>query len=343
MSELLMRLIDANGPSGHEHPVRAIIMTEIKDYVDEMFIDKMGNLIAHRKGKGMRIMLAAHMDEIGLMVKKIEENGFIHFSTIGGIEPISLVAQKVDILTAKGEVRGVISFDGLSGDDIIEELPEIDDLYVDTGLNRKQLEILGVQIGDYIVPTHTPTYLGSQKFIAGKAMDDRTGCYVLIKLLQNIAGKKMPLDMFFVFTVQEEIGLYGAQTSLYKIDPQWGIAVDTTTLEESDEEDKPKSGVGRGPILIIKDSEMIANICLIDWLKKAAAKKDIPLQYKVEEFGTTDASMIMMHKGGMPAAVLAIPVKNIHSTISICNTDDIHNAIVLLETLLSDPPKTCIL
>lgn len=341
MSDLLMKLIDANGPSGHEHPVRAIIMSEIKEHVDEVFIDKMGNLIAHKRGKGQRIVIAAHMDEIGLMVKKIEDNGLIKFSTIGGIEAISLVAQKVDILTAGGEVHGVISFEELAGDNVIEELPEIDDLYVETGLNKEQVEKIGVKVGDYIVPTHHPSFLGSKKIIAGKAMDDRTGCYVLIKLIQALKNNKCPLDIFFVFTVQEEVGLYGAQTSLYKIDPQWGIAVDTTTFTDPDK--KVECGVGHGPILVVKDSEMIANRCLNDWLQTIAKKKNIPIQLKVEEYGTTDATKIMMHKGGMPAAVLAIPVNNIHTTISIVNMDDINHAIIMLEELLRNPPKTCIL
>ena len=341
MPELLMKLIDANGPSGHEHPVRAIIMSEIKKYVDEMFVDKMGNLIAHKRGKGMRVILAAHMDEVGLMVKKIEENGLIKVSTIGGVEAISLVAQKVDILTDGGEVHGVISFEALAGDNLIEDVPEIDDLYVETGLTKDQVIKIGVKIGDYIVPTHHPSFLGSKKVIAGKAMDDRTGCYVLIKLIQLLKNKKCPLDVFFVFTVQEEIGLYGAQTSLYKIDPEWGIAVDTTTFTDPDK--KVECGVGHGPILVVKDSEMIANRCLNGWLQKIAKKKKISIQLKVEEYGTTDATKIMMHKGGMPAAVLAIPVNNIHTTISIAHMDDIRNCVIILEELLKNPPKTCIL
>lgn len=341
MPELLMKLMDVNGPSGHEHPVRALIMKEIKDCVDEVFVDKMGNLIAHKRGKGSRVMLAGHMDEIGLMVKKIEDLGLIKFSTIGGIEPVSLVAQKVDILTKEGDVHGVISFEGLAGDDIIEEMPEIEDLYIETGLNKEQIEKLGVKVGDYIVPTHHPTFLGNKKIIAGKAMDDRTGCYVLIKLIQKLKNTKVPLDLFFVFTVQEEVGLYGAQTSIYKIDPEWGIAIDTTTFTDPDK--KVECGVGYGPILVIKDSEMIANRCINDWLQKIAEKKKIAIQLKVEEFGTTDATKIMVHKGGIPAAVLAVPVSNIHTTISIAHMDDINHCIDILEELLSNPPRTCIL
>ncbi len=335
-----MKLMKANGPSGYEHPVRAIIMSEIKDHVDEIFVDKMGNLIAHKRGKGMRVMLAAHMDEIGLMVKKIEDNGLIRFSTIGGVEPISLIAQKVDIMTRDGNVHGVISFSDLAGDEVIEDVPEISDLYIETGLKKDEIEHIGVKVGDYIVPTHAPTFLGNKKVIAGKAMDDRTGCYVLIKLIQRLKNQKSPLDLFFVFTVQEEVGLYGAQTSLYKIDPQWGIAVDTTTFTDPDV--KAQCGVGYGPILVVKDAEMISNVCLNNWLQDIAKKKKIPIQLKVEEFGTTDATKIMMHKGGMPAAILAVPVNNIHTTISIAHMDDIRNCVDILEDLLKDPPRTCV-
>ena len=335
---LLMRLMDTLGPSGREQEVRLIIMKEIKKYVDTMEVDKFGNLICHKKGNGPKVMLSAHMDEVGLMVNEIKGNGRIKFSAIGGIKPVSLVGQACDILTRHGVVKGVITFKELHEDIDPKEAPILENLYVDTGLFKNDLEKLGVEIGNYIVPVHYTRFLGSRNIISGKALDNRVGCFVLIELAKLMQKTKQ--NIYYTFTVQEEIGLYGAQTSVYNIDPDWAVAVEVTNCPDSEE--SPQVKLGWGPVITIKDAEIIANKCLNDHFVEVARKNKIPVQLEVTEAGTTDASKIMLAKGGVPSTVISTAIRNIHSTISIASLEDIKNSINLLAEGLKNAPKVCI-
>ena len=335
--KLLFELMDTLGPSGNEENVRKIISREIKKYVDEMKVDKMGNLVVRIKGNGRKAMLTAHMDEIGLMVNKIEKNGHLKFSVLGGIEPITLAGQTVSILKKNNEeaCKGVISFYELHEALEIEKIPKIEDLYIDTGLRKKDIEKKGIEIGSYIVTKHKSGYLGNDKIMSGKALDNRVGVYILIQLIKNM--KKTDLDSYFVFTVQEEVGLYGAKTSVYNINPDFGIAIDVTNSADSESESETK--MGKGPVITVKDAEIIANRELNEYLRKLAKKNKIPLQLEVVDVGTTDATSIMFSKGGVPSTVLSVPVRNLHSNIGVTDFGDIQNAIKLLEILLKEPPK----
>ncbi len=335
--ELLYELIGTLGPSGNEGNVRKIISREIKDYVDEMKVDKMGNLVARKKGSGKKVMLTAHMDEIGLMVSKIENNGHLKISVLGGIETITLVGHTVSILRKDNKVacNGVITFFELHESLEIDKIPKLEDVYIDTGLNKKELVKKGVEVGSYIVTKHRASFLGNDDIISGKALDNRVGCYVLIQLIKRI--KKINVDCYFVFTVQEEVGLYGAKTSVYNINPDFGIAIDATNSEDA--EATSELIMGNGPTITVKDSEIIASRELNEHLRKLAKKYKIPLQLEVVDVGTTDATSIMFSKGGVPSTVLSIPVRNLHSTIGITNFNDLMNAIALLEKLLKEPPK----
>lgn len=335
--ELLFELINTLGPSGNEENVRKIISREIKRYVDEMKVDKMGNLVARVKGKGKKIMLTAHMDEIGLMVSKIENNGHLKISILGGIETITLVGHTVSILKKNNSVacNGVITFYELHESLEIDKIPKLEDVYIDTGLNKKELLKKGVEIGSYIVTKHKATSLGNENIISGKALDNRVGCYVLIQLIKVL--RKINVEAYFVFTVQEEVGLYGAKTSVYNINPDYGIAIDATNSEDS--EATSDLIMGNGPTITVKDSEIIASRELNEHLRKLAKKYKIPLQLEVVDMGTTDATSIMFSKGGVPSTVVSIPVRNLHSTIGIVNYQDITNSIYLLEKLLKEPPK----
>jgi tetrahedral aminopeptidase len=339
MAKLLLELMNAFGVSGAEGEVRSIIMKEIKKHVNDMHVDKFGNLIAHIKGKGEKVMLAAHMDEVGLMVQRINKDGHIYFVAVGGIEPLTLIGQAVHMKVKGGKVKGIITLPDIHEDSEPEDLPAMGDLYVDTGLNQEQLEKLQVEIGTYILPTHHSGYLGSQRIVSGKALDDRSGCYMMIEVIKKL--KKSPLDLYFVFTVQEEVGLYGAKTSVYDIDPDWGIAVETTCAEDAPERNKMNK-MGEGPCLIIKDAELITNRCLNDYIQTLAKKNHLPLQLSVDDIGTTDATTISLSRGGIPSTVLAIAIRNIHSTVSIAHMDDIDNEVKLLIKLLEKPPTVCL-
>ena len=337
--ELLAKLIDAYGVSGNEGDVRDLIKKEIEKYVDEVYVDKFGNLIAHKKGKVPRVMLAAHMDEIGLMVKRINAKGEIVFSTIGGIEVASLIGQKVAVQTPKGEVIGVITSDLLSSGDEIKEMPKVTDLFIDTGLDKDELTKQGVELGNFIqFYDSNCCFIVGGKLVCGKALDNRIGCFIQIELAKRL--KENRNEIFYVFTVQEEVGLYGARTSAYTIDPAWAIAIDTITTD--DVYSTPTRSLGGGPCLTMKDASMIANKCINDWLKDLAKKNDIQVQYGVSEYGVTDALTISFSRGGIPATSIGVAVRNIHTVVGMANVNDIKNTIKLLEILLRKPPLVCL-
>lgn len=327
---VLEELINTDGISGNEMRIRNLINKKIRGNVDKTWTDKIGNLIAHKKGKKPTVMLVSHMDEIGLMVKHIEKDGKIRFSEVGSVEPSMVLGQRVKL----ENIRGVITTKELSEGQTIEELPLKKDMYVDTGLTKKELIKKGVRAGSYISFDQCAfCSLGSGKIVSGKALDDRIGCSILLELSKRL--KKMKNEIYYVFTVQEEIGLYGAKISAYHILSDWAIVVDVT---EANDHKK----LGNGPCITIKDAEMIGNRCINGWLENTAKKKKIPLQLDVSESGTTDALSISISREGTPTSVLGVAIKNMHSSISIAHTDDIENAVKLLEHLLRKPPKSCI-
>jgi len=334
--DLLEELLDAFGASGNEGNVRNIILREIKKHVDDINVDKSGNLIAHIKGKRPRVMLAAHMDEIGLIVKNIDVKGRIFFSTIGGIDPLALICQRVFLETKKGPIYGVITMNDMSNSFDYNEKPKIRELFVDTGLNRLELNNLGVKTGDYIHYKRKTIRLGNKNFISGKALDDRIGCYILIELTKRLNNIKN--EIYLVFTVQEEIGLYGAKTSAYFVEPDWAMAIDVTNADDLSG-DVSTINIGLGPTITIKDAEMLGNRDIDNWIINLAKKNKIPLQLDVSDFGTTDALNISLSKKGVPSVAMNIPVRNLHTTIGIADKRDIENAIKLLELLLKNPPK----
>ena len=284
-------------------------------------------------------MLAAHMDEVALMVKKIDVNGFIRIATIGGVEVLTLLGQVVKIINAAGKpiCTGVVSYGELHEGSEIKELPKLEYLYIDTGLTKEELIKKGIGTGSYIVPTQHFETLGNKDIITGKALDDRVGCYILIELAKLI--KKTKLDIYFVFSVQEEIGLYGAKTSVFEINPSWGIAVDVTVATDSDLKGNVSRTMGTGPFLTIKDAEIIASPFLDEHIKKIAKKNKIPLNLEIAEFGTSDATNMMLHGGGVPSTIVGVAIRNIHSTVGLASIKDIKNCIKLLQLVLKNPPN----
>jgi endoglucanase len=333
--DLLEKLISAFGVSGNEEKVRNLIQEEIKKYVDEVYVDKVGNLIARKKGKRPKIMLSAHMDEIGLMVKNIEPRGRIYFAEIGGADPVMLLGERVHIETRKGSIHGVITTREVNDGTFLNQIPKVEDLFVDTGLSEKHLKKLGVEVGSFLSLERDLYHLGSEKIICGKAFDNRIGCYILIELAKRL--KKSNYETFFVFTIQEEIGLVGAMTSAYKIEPDWAIAVDV--METSDARGDYIITLGNGPFITMKDAELIGNRTLNDYLIGISKKKKVHVQKDVSEVGTTDATSISITRGGVPSTVVGVPIRNLHTATAVANKDDIENAILLLEEFLKNPPK----
>jgi len=226
-----MELMDILSVSGNENAVRSYLIKKIKPHCKDFKVDKFGNLIVHKKGKGPSVMLVAHMDEIGLIVKSISKLGIMHVSMIGGIEPIACMNQKVVLVTKSGKkIKGVISTANLSDGEEQKELPKTEDLIVDTGLSKSELQKLEAGIGTFLQFEQKTDTLGSKDIVCGKAADDRVGCYILLELIHRI--KTSSSDIYFVFTVQEEVGLYGARTSIYNLNPEWSVVVDVTQADD---------------------------------------------------------------------------------------------------------------
>lgn len=335
--ELLKQLSNIIGPSGFEKDVRNFISKEMKKHVDTVSTDKFGNLICHKKGKGPKVMLASHMDEVGFIVNEVQHDGKLKVSRIGGVDPITFAGQKVDIIGRKKHILGVITFLELHEGLHIDKPPSIYNLYVDTGLSQEKLKDLGIKIGSYVVPMQDFSVLENNNLLCGKALDNRLGCYILIELAKRM--KDIDQNVYYVFTVQEEIGLHGAKVSVYEIDPDWGIAVDTTS--SSDAGAPKKVELGKGPCITVKDAEIISNNSINDWLEDLSERHKIPVQFKVDEFGTTDVARIMLSKESVPSTAVNIPVRNIHSSIGLAHKKDVDNAIELLYRLLENPPTKC--
>lgn len=340
--DVLMELMDILSVSGNENAVRSYLIKKIKPHCKDIKVDKFGNLIVHKKGKGPSVMLVAHMDEIGLIVKSVSKLGIMHVSMIGSIEPIACINQKVVLVTKSGKkIKGVISTVHLSDGEEQKELPKADDLIVDTGLSKSELQKLEAGIGTFLQFEQKTDTLGSKDIVCGKAADDRVGCYILLELINRI--KTSSSEIYFVFTVQEEVGLYGARTSIYNLNPEWSVVVDVTRADDIGEDwHEGTRLLGHGPTLTIMDVELLSNPCLNDNIKAIAKKKKIPLQLEVTDIGTTDALEISLSKGGIPTTVLGVPVRNLHSGVSVVHRKDIENAIKIIEDLLKHPPKICI-
>jgi len=335
-----MQLMDVLSASGHESAMRSYLMRKIKPYCKNITVDKFGNLLVHKKGKGPSLILVAHMDEIGLMIKSISAQGLIKITTVGGIDPLACLNQRVLIPTNKRKrVLGVITTEEMSAGQSINKLPTREALVVDTGLSKKELKSLGIDVGTFLEFEQKSGFLGSEQYIMGKAADDRVGCYILLELIRKV--KKFSSDIYFVFTVQEEVGLYGGRTSVYNLNPEWALVIDVTEANDLGDQDGTRA-LGKGPLLTVMDAQLMANVCLNDSIKAIALKKKIPLQLNVSDAGTTDALYISLSKGGTPTTVLGVPVRNVHSGIGIVHKKDIENSISVIEELLKHPPKICL-
>jgi len=337
--ELLERLINAHGVSGNEGQIREVISKEIAPLVDEVWTDSSGNLVAHEKGKGPRFMLSAHMDEIGLMVREITSNGLLLCAAVGGVNPVAMIGTRVTVEGAREEVHGLITTREISCGYDVEELPAIEELMVDTGLNKEELARRGVTVGSFLEPNKQTNWLVHGDMISGKALDNRVGCYVLIEVARHL--RKAGQDTYFTFTVQEEIGLYGAKTSAFAIRPRWAIVVDVTPavdLAEGTETKSTSISLGKGPCLLHMDESFIADARLNRVILSVAEKCGIKLQHEVSSFGTTDATNISTVRRGVPSATVSVPVRNVHSTLEIADRRDVESAVKLLVELLRKPP-----
>lgn len=325
MKDLIRKLVEAYGPSGHEDPVRKIIEKELHGLSCELRTDVLGNLIVRKPGtgQGRKIMLSAHMDEIGVMVSYIDQKGFLRIQPIGGVNPLYEITGRIRF--ADGRI-GVI---GMEKQDDKSKIPSLDKLFVDVGASdRKHCP---VKVGDAACFDRSLAACGS--LLTAKAMDDRIGCVILIETLRAL--KRSPHDLYFVFSVQEEVGLRGATTSAFGIVPELGIAVDVTACPDTPEPPyKMAVALGQGPAVKIKDAGMLVSPYVKNWMIETAQQHRIPCQLEVLSFGATDARAIQTTRAGVQSGCLSIPTRYLHSTSETVSYEDVTHAVKLLTAML---------
>lgn len=338
---LLQRLSDAFGVSGCEEEVRNILAEAVRPHVDELRTDTLGNLIAIKRARAgisrpVRVMLAAHMDEVGLMITHIEKDGLLRFQPVGGIDPRLLLAKRV--LIGRERVPGVIGVKPihLLKPEERERVVPVEQMYIDIGATSKDAAEKRVKIGDYAVfaTRFGPHGLeGESRLVRGKAFDDRAGCAVLAAVLQ---GEPYPVEIAGVFTVQEEVGLRGARVAAYALEPDVAIALEGTICDDlpKEKDQSPVTRVGKGPAITIADRTVVADRRLVQLLVNTAEKQGLPYQFKEPALGGTDAGAIHLTRAGVPSTALSVPSRYIHGPACVLSLDDLENAVALLRAAL---------
>jgi endoglucanase len=332
MKKLLQQLTEAFGPSGYEDNIRAIVRAEVQALADEIHVDALGNLIVRRKptkqnSDTRRIMIAAHMDEIGLIVSHVDEKGFVRFSQIGTLIRRYVPGGRVRFLNG---TPGVIGYDRLEN---LNDVPALDKVFVDVGAtSRKDCP---VKIGD--VAAFERPYMEMGNRLVAKSLDNRAGVLVAIETLRALQGTSTPHDLYFVFTTQEEVGTRGAQTSAYHVDPDVGIAVDVTPTGDTPNALKMEMKLGSGPCVKFQDVGSISDPRVVQWMIKAAEKNKIPYQREVLLLGGTDARAIQAVRAGVPSGCISIPVRYVHSPSEMVDYTDVQNTVKLLTAVLRTP------
>ncbi|MCC6013332.1 MAG: M42 family metallopeptidase [Candidatus Verstraetearchaeota archaeon] len=339
--ELLRKISEAPGVSGFEYSISEIIKKELQGFVDKIEEDKFGNIYAYKGNGEKTIMITAHMDEIGLIVKHIDDKGFIRFAKIGGIPDHVLLGQRVIIHGKYKKVYGVIGCKAIHimKEEERKQLVTYDKMFIDTGLSKEQLEKYGIGIGTPITIERDLIELEND-LIVGKAMDDRAGCYILIEALR----KAKPVNRIVaVFTVQEEVGLRGATISSYNVKPDIGIAIDTTIAGDHPEvsESEAPVKIGKGPVIVVADGRreslgggLLANSLVVNWLIELANRLGIKYQLGVLEGGTTDAAAIQLSRGGIPSGCISIPTRYLHTFSEVVSKKDLEDGIKLVIGLM---------
>jgi len=332
MKETIRTLVETFGPAGSEERVREAVAGMIRDRCDSLTVDALGNLIAFREGKRggggggegagpKRIMLAAHMDEVGLIVTHVDEKGFMRFAPVGGVDAFTMLGQRV--VFGNG-ATGVVWMERL---DKMKDL-RFDKMFVDVG--AASAESAGVSVGDAAVFDRKLAQVG--KRLTSKSMDDRAGCAVLVETIRRLGPA--PCDLFFVFTVQEEVGARGATTSAYGINPDMAIAVDVTAVGDTPKAATMDVSLGKGAAIKVKDSYLVAHPRVRDLLVATAKDSGIPYQMEVLERGGTDAGPIHTTREGVPSGVISIPTRYIHTPCETVDVEDVEACVRLLERTL---------
>ena len=323
MTELIKKLMFVPGISGREDKIAEVIKKEVEAYADEVYTDPVGNLIAHKKGNGKKVMFAAHMDEIGYFVTFIDDRGLIKVGNVGGINAIA------------GAFTQVVSEKGVYGVIVPSDMKDVkvDGFYIDIGAKTKKQAEAKVKIGDYFV--HVPAFRrlnGSTRYI-GRPFDDRIGCAVLIETLKNV--KNTDNDLYFVFSVQEEVGCRGAKPAAYSIEPEVGIAIDVTAVGGKPGAPTMDVKLGGGAAIKIKDASVICSYEIVNKMRELAKENKVKYQEEILIRGGTDTSAMQISKGGCLAGAISVPSAYIHSVNEMIDMSDVKE-IVKLATLVAE-------
>jgi putative aminopeptidase FrvX len=335
--ELLKSLSEVAGIPGWEDRVRDLVIKELKGLVDDVRTDALGNVIAHKKGKGRKVMIAAHMDEIGFYVKHVDDKGFLRLQNVGGFDTRNLFARQVTVHTAKGDLLGLMNPGSkpihISSPEERNKIPLLAEFFVDTGLTPEAVK-KQVRVGDPVTLKQEAKELGN--LFTGKAMDDRVAVFVLLESLRQLKNKKLPYDVYAVFTTQEEVGLRGAVTSAYGVEPDIGIALDITLAVDTPgaSPDQAVTELGKGVAVKVMDSYSISDRSLVQTFVDLAEKKKINHQMEVLPLGGTDAGAIQRSRAGVPSITLSIPSRYVHTVTECVHVDDVAATIELLNAYL---------
>ena len=341
--KLIEDLSNAFGVSGFEDEIRDVLKEKIEPFMDEVRTDILGNLIATTGTGDLKLMLDAHMDEIGFIIQHIDTEGFLRFAPIGGWDPRILLTHAVTIVTRKGKkVRGVI---GVKPPHLLKEEEQkkpipIDEMFIDIGtFSKEEMDELGVQVGNPAT-IHYPLEK-HRDVVIGKALDDRAGCAVLVQVLEEVANQDLDLTIVANFAIGEEVGLRGARTAAYQINPDIAIALEGTIGADMPgvPAHKRATTLGLGPAISVADRSIIVSPKLVQAIENIAEKEKIPWQYKKPLFGGTDAGAIHLMRGGILTGVLSVPCRYIHSPLSLMRLDDFENTVRLVKAFTQQVNK----
>jgi putative aminopeptidase FrvX len=337
LRELLRTFADAAGVSGSEGAVGELLRRALESVTDEVTVDGMGNVTATRHGDGPSLMLAAHMDEIGVMVRYVDERGFLRFAPIGGWFDQTILGQRVIVHANKGRLVGVV---GSKPPHIMEEEErnkpvKLKDMFIDVGArSAEDAAALGIEVGTVATMDRTLADMAND-FVTGKAFDDRAGVVMMVAAMQRLQRKDVHATIHAVGTVQEEVGLKGATTSAFGLDPDVALVSEVTIPGDHPEITREERHVetGKGPVLTVADANgrgVIVRRSVLTWLRAAADAASIPYQLDILGGGRTDASAIHLTKAGIPAGVLSVPTRYIHSPIEVLSLADLGHAVDLM-------------
>ncbi len=337
--ELLKKTCEIAGVPGYEERIRNLVIREVEPLVDSLEVDNMGSVIALKKGSnnpdGKRVMVAAHMDEIGFIVTHIDDNGFLRFHTLGGFDPKTLTAQRV-VVHGKKDLVGVMGSKPIHVMTAEERTknPKITDYFIDLGMKGEEVKEI-VRIGDVVTRERAMIEMGN--CVNCKSIDNRVSVFILIETLRRL--EKVPYDVYGVFTVQEEVGLRGANVAAHSINPDFGIGLDTTIafdLPGAQPHEKITS-LGEGTAIKVMDASAICDYRMVDFMKKMADQHQIKWQLEVLTAGGTDTAGVQrMGKQGAIAGAISVPTRHLHQVIEMADKDDIESSIRLLEACLEN-------